>query len=67
MSRMPVMLELTETEKILVRRTLAYHEELQRVARTAPLGKLLTNCETAILQGGRELQRSLLERVVQEG
>jgi len=67
MSRKQVVLELTEAEEILVRQTLAFHEELQQVARTAPAGKLLTNCETAILGGGRELQRSLLERVVQEG
>lgn len=46
---------------------MAFHAELQHVARTAPPGKLLTNCETAILSGGRELQRSLLERVVREG
>lgn len=67
MSRKHVVLELTEAEEILVRQTLAFHEEVQRVARAAPPGKLLLNCETAILGGGRELQRSLLERVVQEG
>lgn len=67
MSRKQVTLELTEGEETLVRQALAFHEELQHVARTAPHGKLLLNCETAVLSGGRELQRSLLERVVQDG
>lgn len=67
MSRKQVLLELTEGEEALVRQTLAFHEELQHVARTAPPGKLLLNGETAVISGGRELQRSLLERVVQEG
>ena len=67
MSRKQVVLELNEGEETLVRQTLAFHEELQQAARTAPHGKLLLNCETAVIRGGRELQRSLLERVVQEG
>ena len=67
MSRKQVLLELTEGEEALVRQALAFHEELQQAARTAPHGKLLLNCETAVIRGGRELQRSLLERVVQEG
>lgn len=60
MTRATYTFECTEAQADLLRRTLALQEELDRLALSAPDGTVLDVCETAVLNGGRELQQRLL-------
>ena len=65
MTRKPVTLELTEAQEQLLRRVLGLVEELDHLADTAPDGTVLDACEAAVLTGGRDVQRQLLQQAVQ--
>jgi hypothetical protein len=60
MSRSTYTFECNEAQADVLRRTLALQEELEQLALAAPDGTVLDACETAVLNGGRELQRRLL-------
>jgi hypothetical protein len=65
MTRKVVTLELTEAQEQFVRRVLGLAEELEQLADTAPDGTVLDACEAAVLTGGRDVQRQLLQQAVQ--
>ncbi|HEX3149837.1 MAG TPA: hypothetical protein VHR66_17300 [Gemmataceae bacterium] len=64
MTRATYTFECTETQAELLRRTLALQEELEQLALTAPDGTVFDACETAVVNGGRELQQRLLADAV---
>lgn len=64
MTRTTFTAEVTENQATLLRRLLALSEELDDLALNAPDGTVLDACENAVLTGGRDLQRQLLQEAV---
>lgn len=60
----PTALDIPPDRVALVRRVLALADELDRLALAAPDGTVLDACETAVLAGGRDLQRDMLHDAV---
>jgi len=58
------MIEIPTASEAMVRRLLAYHEELQALALTAPDGTVLDACETAVIKQGRDLDQQMLADAV---
>ena len=58
------LIEIPAASEPLVRRLLAYHEELQALALTAPDGTVLDACEEAVIDRGRKLEQELLADAV---
>jgi hypothetical protein len=58
------MIEIPAASESLVRRLLAYHEELQALALTAPDGTVIDACEEAVIERGRKLEQDLLADAV---
>lgn len=56
-----VSIEIPAEREAIVRRLLAFHEELDQLALSAPDGTVLDACEAAVVSGGRDLQRRMLE------
>lgn len=65
MTRSTYTFECTEAQADFLRRGLALHEELEQLALTAPDGAVLDACETAVVNGGRQLQQQLLAAAVE--
>ncbi len=61
---MGVTIEVPVAQVDLVRRLLAYNEDLDRLALAAPDGTVFDACESAVITGGRDLQLRMLERAV---
>jgi hypothetical protein len=59
-----VTIEIPASSEALVRQFLAYHEELQSLALSAPHGTVLDKCEEAVLVQGRELQTRMLRQAI---
>jgi hypothetical protein len=65
MSRMTVTLEIDPQHESLVRDYVAYLDEIEALAATAAVGAVLSICEEAVVQRGRDQLRRGLQRVVQ--
>jgi hypothetical protein len=65
MTRTTFTADVTDAQAQILRRVVALMEDLDHVADTAAAGTVLDACEAAVLTGGRDLQRALLERAVQ--
>ena len=59
-----VSVEVPVAQVDLVRRLLAFHEELDQLALAAPDGTVFDACESAVIAGGRDLQLRMLEQAV---
>ncbi len=59
-----VSIEVPVAQVDLVRRLLAFHEELDQLALAAPDGTVFDACESAVIAGGRDLQLRMLEQAV---
>jgi orotidine-5'-phosphate decarboxylase len=67
MSPITVSLEVDSPEQAtLVRQFHAYLQEMQQLALTAPEGRIIDVCEAAVLTKGQDVNRQVLQRVVQE-
>lgn len=56
--------EVTQSQAALRRRVLALSEELDDLALNAPDGTVFDACENAVITGGRDVQRQLLQNAV---
>ncbi len=65
MSRTTVTLEIDPQHESLVRDYVAYLDEIQALAATASEGTVLSICEEAVGQRGRDQLRRGLQQVVQ--
>ena len=59
-----VSIEVPVAQVDLVRRLLAFHEELDQPALAAPDGTVFDACESAVVAGGRDLQVRMLQQAV---
>ena len=59
-----VNIEIPASSEALVRQLLAYHEELQSLALSAPHGTVIDTCEEAVLVQGRDLQTKMLMQAI---
>lgn len=66
MSRKVITLEIDADYEGLLRQYAGFLEEMKDLAATAPDGSVLEACEDAVVERGREHQRRLLERAVQD-
>jgi len=67
MSRLSVTLEVdSPAQEALLRQCLAFFQEMEQLALTAPEGQVVDVCETAVLQKGQEMNRQVLEQAVQK-
>lgn len=64
MTRTIFTADVTPSQAALLRRVLALSEELDDLALNAPDGTVFDACENAVLSGGRDLQRQLLQEAV---
>jgi hypothetical protein len=64
MSTAKVTLEFDAKYESLVRRALAFAEEMDRLALTAPDGVVFDVCEQAVIDQGRKLQAQVLSDAV---
>lgn len=59
-----ITIEVDPRHENLMRRTLAWAEEMEQLALTAPEGSVLDSCEEAVIQKGRKLQSQVLAEAV---
>jgi hypothetical protein len=59
-----VTIEVPAEREALVRRLLALTEELDELALSAPEGTVFDACETAVVEGGRDLSAQVLWETV---
>lgn len=59
-----VSIEVPLAQEDLVRRFLAFREELDQLALAAPDGTVFDACEAAVIAGGRDLQLRMLRQAV---
>jgi hypothetical protein len=64
MTRTTFTADVTESQAALLRRVLALSQELDDLALNAPDGTVFDACENAVITGGRDLQRQLLQQAV---
>lgn len=59
-----ITIEVAPRHEGVVRRVLAWAEEMEQLALTAPEGSVLDTCEQAVIQQGRKLQSAVLAEAV---
>jgi hypothetical protein len=59
-----VTIEVPAEREDLIRRLLALSEELDQLALSAPDGTVFDACETAVIEGGRDLSTRILSDTV---
>ncbi len=59
-----IHLEVPLQHEALLRRVLALAEELDQLASTAPPGTVFEACESAVVDGGRQVQTQMLQEAV---
>lgn len=59
-----ITIEVDSRHEGIVRRALAWAEEMEQLALTAPEGSVLDACEEAVLHKGRKLQCEVLAEAV---
>ena len=65
MSRKTITLEIDSDLAPLLVDYAAYLDEMKHLAKTAPHGTVLSTCEQAVVEHGREHQRRILQQAVQ--
>jgi hypothetical protein len=65
MSRTTITLEIDPSDEALIRDYAAFLDEMKALAATAPDGNVLSVCEAAVVERGRESQRKVLREAVQ--
>jgi hypothetical protein len=65
MSRKTITLEIDSDLAPLLLDYATYLDEMTHLAKTAPDGTVLSACEQAVVERGREHQRRILEQAVQ--
>ena len=65
MSRKTITLEIDSDLAPLLLDYATYLDEMKQLAKTVPDGTVLTACEQAVVERGREHQRRILEQAVQ--
>jgi hypothetical protein len=65
MSRKTISLEIDSDLAPLLLDYAAYLEEMTHLAKTVPDGTVLTACEQAVVERGREHQQRILQQAVQ--
>jgi hypothetical protein len=65
MSRKTITIEIDDDCEPLLRDYATFLEEMKHLAKTAPDGTILTACEQAVVDRGREQQRLVLAQAVQ--
>jgi hypothetical protein len=65
MSRKVVTLEIDSGLEPLLRDYAMFLDEMKSLAKAAPDGTVLATCEQAVVEGGREHQRRVLQHAVQ--
>ncbi len=64
MSRKTIVLEIDAEHEALLRQYADFLDEMRDLAANAPEGSVLSACEEAVVEKGREHQRRLLEHAV---
>lgn len=64
MTRTTFTADVTPSQAALLRRVRALTEELDDLALNAPDGTVFDACENAVLTGGRDVQRQLLQNAL---
>ena len=59
-----ITIEVDPRHEGLLRRALAWAEDMEQLALTAPQGSVLDRCEAAVIQEGRKLQSEVLAEAV---
>jgi hypothetical protein len=59
-----VIIEVDAKHEAIVRRAMALAEEMEQLALTAADGRVVHECETAVIEKGRQLQSQLLSEAV---
>ena len=59
-----VLIEVDVQHEAIVRQALAMSEEMQQLALSAEDGNVVTVCELAVIEKGRQLQRGMLGEAV---
>jgi hypothetical protein len=59
-----ISIEVDSRHEAFVRRALAFAEEMEQLALTAPDGQVFDLCEAAVIDKGRDLQRRALGEAV---
>lgn len=59
-----VTIEFDAKHEAVVRRALAMAEEMEQLALTAADGQVIDECETAVIEKGRQLQSAMLGQAV---
>lgn len=59
-----ILIEVEPQHEAIVRRVLAFSQEMEQLALTAADGQVVHTCETAVLEQGRKLQSQILEEAV---
>jgi hypothetical protein len=59
-----VVIEVDSRYEVIVRRAMAMAEEMEQLALTAADGRVVHECETAVIEKGRQLQSQLLSEAV---
>jgi hypothetical protein len=59
-----ITIEVDPQHEGIVRRALAFAEEMEQLALTAPEGSVLDTCEEAVIHKGRKLQSEVLAQAV---
>ena len=59
-----ITIEVDPRHEGLLRRALAWAEEMEQLALTAPDGSVLDSCEQAVIHQGRKLQSEVLAEAV---
>ena len=66
MARKVITLEIDAEDEDLIRGYASFVGEMKDLAATTPDGSVLDVCEEAVIEKGREQQRRLLQRAVQD-
>ncbi len=62
--KLTISIDIPAAAEPLVRQLLALYEELNALALTSPHGHVLDDCESALLQHGRDLHKNILAQAV---
>ena len=62
----PAIVPQSEFQCIVIEQALAYAQQLEQTARTAPSGQILDSCECVVLDQGRQFLRDTLAAALQQ-
>ena len=62
----PSIIPQSEFQRVVVEQALAYAQQLEQTAKSAPSGKTLDSCERIVLDQGRQFLRDSLAAALQQ-